>query len=188
MHPRTLIRKKIVTLLLGNTAAGNKVSTNRVVPLDDKTELPYISVTLKQETIEEYNSSPKSMLRRPQFEIEVTVKGQDEDAASDRLDALCDQIETILGLNDLDENITEWDSLTLVGDVIFDFEQEGELIFGAAVMTYEAKYVRDTIASSAEQDTDDLNTINAKWKIGHNNTEPDSVIDAQTDLDFEEVP
>lgn len=92
-HARTQIRQAVVALLMGNTAAGNRVYSSRVHPLDDP-KLPALLVFTPQESMGNPTMQrPRTQQRTLQLMIEGYVKARgDIDAEADALALEVEQI------------------------------------------------------------------------------------------------
>lgn len=94
-HARTQIRQAVVAMLTGNTAAGNRVFTSRVYPLDNP-KLPALLVSTPQENMGNPSMQrPRTQQRTPQLVIEGYVKARGDIEAE--ADALAVQVEQIIG-------------------------------------------------------------------------------------------
>ena len=85
-HGRTQIRKAVVNMLSGQTAAGNRVYESRVYALDDP-KLPALLVFTPQENMEHPSiQRPRTQIRQLQLMVEGYLKaGGDIDAEADSL-------------------------------------------------------------------------------------------------------
>ena len=94
-HARTQIRQAVVAMLTGNTAAGSRVYTSRVYPLDDP-KLPALLVFTPQESMGNPSMQrPRTQQRTPQLVIEGYVKARGDIEAE--ADALAVEVEKIIG-------------------------------------------------------------------------------------------
>lgn len=94
-HARTQIRQAVVALLTGHTAAGSRVYTSRVYPLDDP-KLPALLVSTPQESMGNPTMQrPRTQQRTPQLVIEGYVKARGDIEAE--ADALAVEVEKIIG-------------------------------------------------------------------------------------------
>jgi len=128
MHPRTAIREKIVSLLLGNTLAGANVFGTMVDGLTAE-QVPGIVVKARKDNVRQLlGEEPVQYQRTLLVKIGIATAG-DEDIAN----SLCDEVELLLlkdyrlsGLatsvmlieTDLEPDstgeITYWDSMILI--------------------------------------------------------------------------
>lgn len=94
-HQRQLIREKVKSLLLGNTAAETRVFESRVIPWN-KLQLPAIAVYLGNEDIDppSSTSAPRELKRTVDVRIEAAV--QQTDNPDDAMDDLLLEIESVL--------------------------------------------------------------------------------------------
>lgn len=134
-HARTQIRQAVVTLLKGNTSAGNNVFEARVYALDDP-KLPALLVYTKQETVGEQTIGyPRTQQRELQLTVEAYVKARgkvDEDT-----DTLALEIEQLIAA---DPSLGG-----LVRDIALDttetqFSDDGEKPVAVAILTFSVLY------------------------------------------------
>lgn len=94
-HARTQLRQAVVSLLTGNTTAGNRVYSSRVYPLDEP-KLPALLVFTPQDDMEKPSMQrPRTQHRNLQLVIEGYVKARgDIDVEAD---ALALEVEELIG-------------------------------------------------------------------------------------------
>ena len=139
-HKRTLIRKKIETLLKGATICGDNVFTDRESALF-QTELPAIIIYPGDEN-SEFLNPPENLLKRTipiyiEFALIQTTGGN----IDDQIDDLCLQIEGIIKpKNELDSLYSQ-----LVQSVVLTKTERGifekaKQIIGSGKLTYDFEY------------------------------------------------
>lgn len=106
MHSRQVIREKIKALLLNETAAGDKVFTNRSRPVDDK-DLPVIVIRSGPDRTEVRTESPRTYNHSFLVHIDLEVKQTQAKSAEDQLDDLAKEIEDILLTNETLDGLVE---------------------------------------------------------------------------------
>jgi hypothetical protein len=184
---RKAIRKKIVELLkAGNTKAQDRVYPNYAIPSWEE-NLPVILVYNRDEEIEKFNQAPRELKRDVQFVMEIIEKGSDNDedlapgvdSLSDKLDDLCEQVEAIF---DADETLGGTTDDSILTNMQFTYEGEGNRPTASARLTYMVTYVRHTLDNA---DTlPDLEQTNVDWKVGHHDSAPADDIEAKDEIDL----
>jgi hypothetical protein len=155
---RKSIRDYVVAALKSaETAAGDNVIAGRSTP-EWAEYLPAISVYYGQETAEEWLSAPKEIKRQLQINVAAWVDGETEGDAIDALDALAEEIETVLFVDDsLGRMVEDWRYVSSQ----CQFSAEGEKPTAVQVFTFEVTYLASVPKQPAE--LDDLRTITADW-------------------------
>lgn len=140
---RKRIREKMVEILrAGATQVGEKVYGSRARAFFQE-ELPAVCVYFYNETVEEFNASPRELKRTAKFRVEVLAKA-DEDL-DNLMDEIGDEVEKILhNANDLDG---------LVNDLVLSDSQaailaDGEQPVGSLQLTFDVEYL--TLAPGEE--------------------------------------
>lgn len=171
-HPRTEVRKAAQAMLLGNTAAGDRVYRTRVVPLR-KQELPVIVVYCSGEAIDaEWRQSYPRQLRR---EIELVVEGWvqvADDRADDALDALALEIEAALGA-DTSLQGAATDSILLGTELVTGSEGDREM--GIITLRYRVDHQDD--APTPDVAVDDFLVAGATYDLAGAQAPADQVQD-----------
>lgn len=93
IHPRTVIRKALAALLIGNTAAGQNVFTSRTGAFMSR-ELPAIAIYTTDEAVDDGETSPRRYTRNPDVVVQLVAE-VDKDI-DDVLDALALEVEDIM--------------------------------------------------------------------------------------------
>jgi len=94
-HGRKIIRHAIRDLLIGKTAAGTRVYTNRRTALWDNA-LPAIVIFTSSQDDELFNVSPRDLKRSVQIGIELVTAAEGVIPLDDVMDDLSEQVERIL--------------------------------------------------------------------------------------------
>lgn len=164
---RKNIRHAIGSALLNNIAdvgANVFVSRTRKVP---ESSLPAILVYTRQETAEEFNTSPRELKRTLTVAIEIAARADDE--LDDKLDYLAQGVERLMSENQTLEDyasdvVYTGSEITLTG--------EGDNQHGSCVMTYDVTYytldVSEGVAGLGVPDGNVLvpfETAGASWKV-----------------------
>lgn len=175
-HPRELIRKKAVELLLGNTAAGSSVFASRVAPYISngwQNELPAIAVYTMDENGEIVTAAPREYLRTVELVVEIVAS---EDAAlDDTLDGIARTVEQILLRDDtLDGTCSEF-TYSRTRMVIKD---EGENALGGCRVIFDAQYLDRHPDDFFNNTLSPLNTVATDFSLG--NAQPNPADRAQT--------
>lgn len=136
---RTLIREDLVTRLLNNTSVSDKVFNWRVTPFKDP-ELPAIVIKAPDE-----RSAKKSAGTTPRFQSELTLQieihafGTTEKVVADQLDAINEEIETVVFKSPTwSKEFESWASY----DTKVELNHESNKIRGLAIMLLDVKYQR----------------------------------------------
>lgn len=175
-HPRELIRKQAVAVLMGATSAAASVYASRVAPLISngwQSELPAIIVYTMDETSEIFNQAPREYRRRVELVVEIHAEGNE--ALDDTLDTLARQVERLLLMDDT------------LGDTVNDLQyvrsrmvllDQSEHLTGACRLIFEAEYFDRHPDDLFNQSLPDLNTVATEYSLG--NAQPDSADRAKT--------
>ena len=157
---RKALRKKVVSLLKGKTAAGDNVIGNRSLVVKEE-DLPAIMVYPRSEAISEYTETPRIYKRELALNIEVVSKAATDEGAADSVDDICETIESIMAVDDRLDCTVQFSKLT---DTTFDYQDNGAVPVHSALMTYLAVYLKG--APESRDDGADLETISTDWEIG----------------------
>lgn len=175
-HPRQLIRKQAVAVLLGATNAGASVFASRVRPFISnswQSDLPAICVFTMDETSEIFNQAPREYLRRVELVVEIHADGND--ALDDTLDTLARQVERVLLMDDT------------LGDTVNDLQyvrsrmvllDQSEQLTGACRLIFEAEYFDRHPDDLFNESLPDLNTVTTEYSL--DNAQPDPADRAKT--------
>jgi hypothetical protein len=186
---RKVIRKKIIELLKGQTDAEDRVFPNASIPPWSK-DLPAILVFNRLEDAEEWAKAPRELKRMVDFSVEITAAGSDEhellppnvNSLSDILDDIAQQVEDVF---EKDETLGGTADDSILTSTQFDVEGSGEQPIGSARLVFRVTYYRAAPDSIDKQGiTDDFNKANAKYEIGHHDSAPDGVTDAEDNVDI----
>lgn len=195
---RKAIRKAIKAALVGKTSAGAQVFDSISSALWAET-LPTIAIYCRSESVEEQNSAPREYKRTIELVVECIAEGGSaEDPSSagpfldDVLDDISDQVELELNrdetlgpvLNALGQVVALVDEI-LLNNVEFEYRGEGRKPTGSCRLVFFVTYYEHRPGSIEEQDgVGDLKTVDAKWKVGHDQSSPDNVVEAEDTLDI----
>ncbi|MDH0640621.1 hypothetical protein N5D52_27230 [Pseudomonas sp. GD03860] len=169
-HPRELIRKQAVAVLLGATGAGASVYASRVAPLisnEWQNELPAIIVYTMDETGEIFNQAPREYKRRVELVVEIHAEGNG--ALDDTLDSLARQVERLLLMDDT------------LGDTVNDLQyvrsrmvllDQSEHLTGACRLIFEAEYFDRHPDDLFNQTLPDLNTVTTEYSLDNAQADP----------------
>lgn len=175
-HPRELIRKQAVAVLMGATNAGASVYASRVAPLISngwQSELPAIIVYTMDETGEIFNQSPREYRRRVELVVEIHAEGNE--ALDDTLDTLARQVERLLLMDDT------------LGDTVNDLQyvrsrivllDQSEQLTGACRLIFEAEYFDCHPDDLFNESLPDLNTVTTEYSL--DNAQPNPADRAKT--------
>ena len=94
---RQTIREAVTSLLSGNTLCGTNVYSNRVAAYW-RTELPSISIFIRNETATKRGLSGNAYIRNAELAIEVHCEATEN--LDNSLDTIAEQVESILESND----------------------------------------------------------------------------------------
>lgn len=185
MHSRQKIRSTLLTLLKGNTDAGERVFVNPVHNHQDE-NLPEIAIHYVSESpIEETSVAPIEYQRTLNLMVEAVASGKTSQELTDTLDQLTDQIEQIV----IPENLIKFSGLEVdrvkLSGVDFEFRGDGETPIGSVrteVSVLYRSFVREAIA------TDDFEKASIDWNIDKTNDDDDPnndiVVEAEDELDI----
>ena len=184
---RKLIRDKIKELLLNSTDACERVYTNQAAPtwIED---LPMILIYSLSEDVDKFNQAPRELKRELQVAIEIIADGSELPCTDgcttveDKLDTITEQIECALAKSETLEDMCDDHILTSIN---FDFVGDGQKPIGAAKMIYTVTYVTHSPRPTCPQaGYGRLETATVEFDVGHHDSDPDGVIDANDTLEF----
>lgn len=169
-HPRELIRKQAVAVLLGATNAGASVYASRVAPLISngwQSELPAIIVYTMDEAGEIFNQAPREYLRKVELVVEIHAEGTG--ALDDTLDTLARQVERLLLMDDT------------LGDTVNDLQylrsrmvllDQSEHLTGACRLIFEASYLDRHPDDLFNETLPDFNTLGTEYSLDNAQPNP----------------
>lgn len=175
-HPRELIRKQAVAVLMGTTNAGSSVYASRVAPLISngwQSELPAIIVYTMDDAGEIFNQAPREYRRRVELVVEIHAEGNE--ALDDTLDTLARQVENLLLRDDT------------LGDTVNDLKyvrsrmvllDQSEHLTGACRLIFEAEYLDRHPDDDFNDSLPNFNTLKTEYSLG--NAQPDPADRAKT--------
>ena len=175
-HPRELIRKQAVAVLLGATDAGASVYASRVRPFISNTwqsDLPAICVFTMDESGEIFNQAPREYRRRVELVVEIHAEGND--ALDDTLDTLARQVERLLLMDDTLGGTANDLQYVRSRMVLLD---QSEQLTGACRLIFEAEYFDRHPDDNFNESLPNFKTLNTEYSLG--NAQPDPADRAKT--------
>lgn len=190
---RIQIRKAVQSVLLGKTRAESRVYSN-LSSVYWQEEFPAIGIFTRGEAVAVLNTAPREYQRTIELVVEILASGSETpesgELAEDVADQIAEQVELELNRDETFGEIENAvgkrealvDSLELQ-TVEFDFQGEGVKPLAACRLVYSLKYTQFRPGSLAEQEgVGNLETINAKWKVGHDSAAPDNVVELEDNV------
>lgn len=171
-HQRTLIRQAAKAALLGNTSAGPRVHTSRIVAWRPK-DLPAIAIYTLEEPVDpdSASSAPRELRRSLTLAIEVAAVQQE--SIDDELDALALQIERAIHA---DWTLGDTAADTILANTNVEIMAEGEKIIGVMRIEFTVTYY--TFAPDAEDvDLPDHERSNIRYNLGNAVLEDNEAVD-----------
>jgi hypothetical protein len=169
-HPRELIRKQAVAVLLGATNADASVYASRVRPLISngwQSELPAIIVYTMDESSEIFNQAPREYRRRVELVVEIHAEGNE--SLDDTLDTLARQAERLLLMDDSLGGTANDLQLQRSRMVLLD---QSEQLTGACRLIFEAEYFDRHPDDFFNQSLPDLNTVTTEYSLDNAQPNP----------------
>jgi len=169
-HPRELIRKQAVAVLLGATNAGASVYASRVAPLISngwQSELPAIIVYTMDESGEIFNQAPREYLRKVELVVEIHAEGNER--LDDTLDTLARQVEGLL-LKDDTLGGTANDLQYLRSRMVL--LDQSEHLTGACRIIFEAEYLDRHPDDFFNETLPDFNTLTTAYSLDDAQPDP----------------
>lgn len=169
-HPRQLIRKQAVAVLLGRTLAGASVFPSRVAPYLSngwQNELPAIAVYTMDENGEIFNASPREYRRTVELVIEIIVT---EDAdLDDTLDTIAREVEQLLLVDDTlggtCNNLTYARTRMVI-------KEEGDKQFGGCRVIFDAEYQDRHPDDFFNDSLHDFNQLQTDYSLSNAQADP----------------
>lgn len=162
MHPRKLIRDKVVQLLTGATLAAERVYPTRIVPYKKGGALPVIAVYTLAESVDPQSvqSAPRELTRDLSLVIEAWVDGA---ASDDALDALAEQIECVMERDPFLEGTA---AQSVLSETETEVVTEGDRPMGILMLTYSITYRTYGATECNPGPQDDFYTAGTTYDIG----------------------
>jgi hypothetical protein len=152
MHQRKIIRHAVAKLLIGKTAAAERVYRTRVEPL--KKQLPAVSVYTLSEPVEveSLDVEPRELKRELKLDITAWVAHSEANPADDQMDDIAEQIEAVMDANrfidfQAADSVLENTEITVLDD--------GDPMVGVITMTYSVSYRTEPTV----ENLDDFNRV-----------------------------
>lgn len=141
-HQRTLIRQKVIELLMREkspgeypTIAESRVMSTRVTPFWES-ELPAINVYNGTDRVEVYNQAPRQLRHEFSLMVECVADAQ-TDGLDDTLDALAREVERVISINDrLEGECAD----ILLNNTETTIRENGDRFIGAARLEFRVEY------------------------------------------------
>lgn len=146
-HIRQQVREAMVSVITGQTSAGSRVYSNRVLPTAEA-QLPFVSVSVVQDAAVRETIGPLGTTQRT-LEIEAKVYAKATKDVDDVLDGIASSIEAAVYADDSFGGICRY---CQIEETTIDFASEAETTIGELTMTFEAQ----TRVRPADPETVDL--------------------------------
>lgn len=146
MHQRKVIRDAVVAALVGQTAAGARVTPSKV--RDHRViQLPAISVYTLSEPIDQDSMSrrPARLKRLLSVDVAIAVAHSEANPADDQMDAIAEQVEAVMDADPFLGGVCGYDGLVLANTDI-EINDEADPPVGVARLTYTVPYDFDATA------------------------------------------
>ena len=174
---RKKIRKEILKLLVGKTAAKDRVRFNRAEKNWGE-NLPAITLFFRGEVVEQTDEAPRRMKRNLSLEVEVITYGEDGECLNDRMDELCEQVEQALSIDDSLAGSANDILLANVTDM--ETEAEGTKVYGAIKLNYLIEYYDFFPRDRKGQGRFDEYSVYAEWNVNGDQVLADMATDEFT--------
>lgn len=169
-HPRELIRKQAVALLLNKTGAGASVYASRIEPFisnDWEQQLPAIVVYTQDESGELWTAAPREYRRSVELVVEIHASG--DSTLDDTLDSLARQVEIELLKDDTLGGTVEDLRYARTRMVLRD---EGQSLLGGCRISFDADYIDAHPTADFNATLPDLNTVSTDFSLDNEQTDP----------------
>lgn len=167
VHPRKLIRDKVLTVLLNTTDCGANVFVNRVSDIWPE-ELPAINIVAISENADIYNVAPREYQRTLSLLIEVSVKAID--TIDDALDVISEQIEYLLNQ---DETLGGTVSDLIYSGTDMAINGDAEELIASARINYSVSFF--SYGGADTTDLDMIDTHELTYDLNEGDTTPDTI-------------
>lgn len=172
------IKEAVRARLLNGTPAGEAVFLSRSIPVQYE-EQTVLLIYSTGETSRAFDESPKRYRRALGLRIEAISSGNDDDDLDQKLENLADAIEDLMEHDDTFGGLSN--SIEYQG-CDYQTDDAAASPMGMVAMRYEIEFFTYAVRPEAFC-LDALKIVDTKWKIGHNNAEPDNVIDAENKIE-----
>jgi hypothetical protein len=175
------IRKNVRALLLNKTEALDQVFINRSLPTQQE-KLPALLVYSLGEGIRRFDEAPKTYERSFNLRIEIIVSGtrlendaEEDDDLDSRLEAIGEQVEALMEVDETLGNLVHTLDLTAS-----EYQQDPDAQESLAVLmlTYNVVFFIDAVRPGSIP-LPNFKTLDNKYKVGEDVSDPDSPIDAE---------
>jgi hypothetical protein len=174
MHPRAVIRAKVVELLstavdsVYPTAAEERVYPTRTLPYKKGGTLPVVSVYALSEDVtpDSVTTAPRELTRELSLVIEAWVKasvsgGVPTINADSAMDTIAAEIEAVM---EADPFLDDTAAQSILSSTETDLVEVGDTMMGLLIMTYAVTY-RTRATDDAPPDLDDFLTVGSTTNL-----------------------
>lgn len=133
---RTQIREAIKTILMGQTACGDNVYSNRTSAYW-KSELPCISIFMAEEPLSPRDMSQKTYIRKPDISIEIRAEANEN--LDEILDEVNDKIEELILAN---SNLNGTVQGLVFTNIDFETANDGTTNIGILTLSIQVQYTK----------------------------------------------
>lgn len=165
-HQRTLIRQKMIELLLRQkpngeypTAAETRVMSTRVTPFWES-ELPAINVYNGTDRVDLFDQAPRRTKHDFSLIVECVADAQ-SDGLDDMLDAMAREVEIVISINDtLDGTCAD----IVLNNTETTIRENGDRFIGAARMEFRVEYYTNW-PDAVDLELDDFETTDVRYDL-----------------------
>lgn len=188
MHPRQLIRERVIARLKNATIAGANVFNSRPTTAWPDV-MPAIVVFTGRDDIELFRQAPRVFKARVSVHVELFVESRQLGAppalvpAHQTLDLLIEQVEALLDSDPLlrdaltgEAAAAECPENGVQLSIETDFDRDNRNVVGGARVTWQYVYTR-AAAKVPLPATGDLELLNVEYELSGNNATPEAVDD-----------
>jgi hypothetical protein len=184
LHQRKVIRDAVRALLLGRTAASDRVFGMRMLPFR-KIELPALAVYWTTEPVDPASRStaPRYLKRTVTIAIEAAVVAGDEaDPAEDQMDAIALQIEDAMHADDqlgLPDVVHD----TVLAGSDNDIAADADGVYSVIRLLYDVEYETPAPDPDATPVVDEFSTADIRYDLSGGQEDEDQAHDTLTGLE-----
>jgi len=172
------IKEEIQKLLLNKTGAQSRVSISRSIPTDAQ-DLPAILIYSTGENVDRFNEAPKNYRRTLNVNLEIIAAGNDDDHLDYILEDIGDKVEELM---ELDETLGGLANKLELSGSSYQSEPDAQSPIGSLVLAYQIEFFTDAPLPGSVC-LDDFKGADTKWKVGHHDSSPDNVVEAEDKID-----
>ena len=166
---RKNIRKALLAVLKNRTDAGDRVFAIPTL-VNWEENLPVINLHFRGEEIKDTESAPRYLNRALNVEVEIISEGDSDEELADRLDDLCEQVESAVARDDSLKGTADDIYPVRVSDI--DVATEGAKPIGKVSIIFNISYREFAPRDQKGQGVGDLDGIDADWRVGHDDSAP----------------